>query len=176
MKRTIKQPRKALATPARLGLLAAVSGFSIVSAISSLSAQSTGETAASGGFTTAGIPVGDDVFGSQAAPLRPIGVGPAAGNLSDSATSSTPAPGSTTVVRRGRWTTSVTPFIIEGDVTYSDNINLESDGNEDDETVLTATAGVTLGVQSERLVGQLSYAASYDTFSTIRTMTAFVTT
>lgn len=163
MKRTIKQPRKALATPARLGLLAAVSGFAFVTAISSLSAQSTGETAVSGGFATAGIPVGDDVYGNNAGGLQPIGVGPASGPIGAQAVNASRAPALGAPVRRGRWTTSVTPFV-EGTVTYSDNINLDSSGNEEDETILSATAGVTLGAQSERVVGQLSYSASYDTF------------
>ena len=72
MKPTTKQPRKARASSTRLGFLAAASGFALVTAISGLSAQST-EATGTGGYTTAGIPTGDDVFGG----LQPVGVGPA---------------------------------------------------------------------------------------------------
>ena len=160
MKPTTKHQRKASATTSRLGLLAAVSGFALVGAITNLSAQSIGETS---GFSTAGIPIGDDVYGTAGAGLQPIGVGPAARPSGVQAVGASKAPELGVPVRRGRWTTSVTPYA-EATVTYSDNINLDSSGNEQDETILTATAGVTLGAQNERIVGQLTYAASYDTF------------
>ncbi len=162
MKRTT-QPRKALASPSRLGLLAAVSGFAIVGAITGLSAQSIGAGSSSGGFGTAGIPIGDDVYGASVDPLTPVGVGPAARSSGVQSVNSSRFPKGGEVVRRGRWVTSVTPFA-EVSATYSDNINLEAEGFEDDELVITTTAGVTLGVQNERLAGQLSYAASYDYF------------
>ena len=163
MKPTTKHPRKAIASTSRLGLLAAVSGFALVGAVTGLSAQSIGEAPTSVGISTAGIPVGDDVYGAAAGGLQPISVGPAARQSGVQAVGASRAPSLGTPVRRGRWTTSVTPFA-EATVTYSDNINLDSDGNEQDETILTATAGVTLGARNERLAGQLTYAASYDTF------------
>lgn len=163
MKRTTKQPRKALATPKRIGLLAAVSGLALVGAVTGLSAQSVGSTATSGGYATAGIPVGDDVYGAAQGGLNPVRVGPAAGPVGVQAVAGSRTPGLGTAVRRGRWVTSVTPYV-ETSVTYSDNINLDPDGFEQDETILTATAGVVLGAQSERLAGQLAYQASYDTF------------
>ena len=164
MKRTTKQPRKASASSVRMGLLAAASGFAMVGAVTGLSAQSVEGAAQSGGVTTAGIPVSDDVFGpaAQAGGLQPIGVGPAARQGTGSVINSLGSPSIGAPVRRGRWVTSVTPFV-EGTATYSDNINLVSD-DEEEETILSATAGVTLGAQNERIAGQLSYAATYDTF------------
>ena len=157
MKPITKQPLKARASSTRLGFLAAASGFAIVTALSGLSAQST-ETSASGGYTTAGIPIGDDVFG-----LQPVGVGPTAeaGAVKDLAPtniSTAEAP-----LRRGRWTTSVTAYG-QTSVTFSDNINLESDGFEEEEYVGTVTLGATLTAENERLSGQLSGNVSYDTF------------
>ena len=180
MKHTIKQRRKALGTPTRLGLMAAVSGLALGAAATQLTAQNAALGAGTAGYATAGIPVGDDVYGTTAlesAPggLQPVGVGPAA---QPSGLAPGYAPGGVTgtrgglsslaptigkPVRRGKWTTTVQPFVELG-VTYSDNINLAPDGFEEDETVITATAGVTLGVQHERVVGALTYAASYDTF------------
>jgi len=157
MKPTTKQSSKARASSTRLGLLAAASGFALVSAISGLSAQST-ENSASGGYTTAGIPIGDDVYG-----LQPIGVGPAAeaqavSDLTPTNISTADAP-----LRRGRWVTSVTTYG-ETSVTFSDNINLEADGFEEEEFVGTVTVGATLTAQNERLSGQLDGNVSYDTF------------
>ncbi len=163
MKPTTKHPRKAFATKARLGLLAAVSGFALTGAVTGLSAQSIGDTASSGGYGTAGIPIGDDVYGAAADGLQPIGVGPAARPSGVQAVAKSGTPELRTPTRRGRWTTSVTPFA-EATVTYSDNINLDRAGQEQDETILTATAGVTLAARNERLAGQLAYTASYDTF------------
>lgn len=162
MKRTTKQPRKALGISAKLGLLAAVSGLALGGGVNQLVAQSAGSSANSGGYSTAGIPTAAEIHGvtSPTAPIQPIGVGPAATGPGATAVEST-AVGAP--VRRGKWTTTWTPFV-EGTVTYSDNINLDSDGLEEDETVLTATAGVTFAAQSERIAGQISYAASYDTF------------
>ena len=157
MKPITKQRRKARATSTRLGFLAAASGFALATAITSLSAQST-ETSASGGYTTAGIPIGDDVFG-----LQPVGVGPAA--ESQAVTDLTPTNISTpdAPLRRGRWATSVTTYG-QASVTFSDNINLESDGNEEEEFVGTVTVGATLTAENERLSGQLNGNVSYDTF------------
>jgi len=161
MKPTIKQSSKARASSTRLGFLAAASGFALVSAMSGLSAQSAAEVSNSGGYTTAGIPIGDDVFG-----LQPVGVGPAAqtsGVKSVQSVGSRGAGDLETPVRRGRWVTSVTTYG-EASVTFSDNINLESDGFEEDELVGTATVGATITAQNERLSGQLDGSISYDTF------------
>jgi len=159
MKPTTKQPRKALATSGRLGLLAAASGFALVTAVTGLSAQSAGETAKSGGYATAGIPVGDDVYG-----LEPVAVGPAA---RPSGVQAIAAQGSGSKVgvpvRRGRWVTSVTPFA-EASVTYSDNINLDRSGSEEDDLVGTGTVGATFTAQNQRLVGQLAAQISYDKY------------
>ena len=157
MKHTIKPSRKAPRLSARSKLLAAGSAVVITAVSSALVAQTAGERIYSGGYATSGIPVTDDAYGavSQTGPIAPVGVG-----------ATTARPGlleRNKPVTRGRWTTQVTPFV-EGSVTYSDNINLDPDGFEQDETILTATAGIDVAVQSERLSGQVSYAASYDTY------------
>lgn len=157
MKHTIKPSRMAPRLSAKNKLLAAGSAIAVFAVSSALVAQTAGERIYSGGYATSGIPVTDDSFGpvSQGGTLEPTGVGPA-----------TARPGvreQNAPVQRGRWTTQVTPFV-EGTATYSDNINLAPNGFEEDELVLTATAGVDVGIQGERLSGQLSYAASYDTF------------
>ena len=155
MKHTIKPSRKAHKLSARTKLLAATSAVVIGAASTALVAQTAGERIYSGGYATSGIPVTDDAYGavSQTGPIAPIGVqSTGAGVVQQNAP-----------VTRGRWTTQVTPFV-EGSVSYSDNINLAPEGFEEDETILTATAGVNVGIQSERLSGQLSYSASYDTY------------
>lgn len=158
MKPITKQPRKARPSSTRLGFLAAASGFALVSAISGLSAQSTAETSNSGGYTTAGIPVGDDVFG-----LQPVAVGPAA---QPSGLSPVATPGAVEVnapVRRGRWVTSVTPYA-HATVTFSDNINLAVDGEEEDELVGTVGVGAVFAARNQRFAGQLAAEVNYDTF------------
>jgi len=157
MKHTIKPSRKAPNLSARTKLLAAGSAVVIAAVSSALVAQTAGERVYSGGYATSGIPVTDDAYGaeSQTGPIAPVAYG-----------SPTATPGAqqrSGPVQRGRWTTEVTPFV-EGSVSYSDNINLDPEGFEQDETTLTATAGVNVSIQSERLSGQLSYSASYDTF------------
>ena len=162
MKHTTKQPRKALAISVRLGLLAAVSGLALGGSVKQLVAQSAGSVLNSGGYATSGVSTAAEIHGvTEPVAIQPIGVGPAAGAGPRVAARPTTDPAK--AVRSGRWTTSWTPFV-EGTVTYSDNINLEEKGFEEDETVLSATAGVTFGAQSERLAGQLSYAVSYDTY------------
>ncbi len=158
MKHTIKPSRKAPRLSARNTLLAAGSAVVIAAVSSALVAQTAGERVYSGGYATSGIPVTDDAYGdvSQTGAnglIAPVGVG-----------AGTARPGTlqrNAPVSRGRWTTQVTPFV-EGSVSYSDNINLDPSGFEQDETILTATAGVNVAIQSERLSGQVSYAASYD--------------
>lgn len=158
MKHTIKPSRKAPRLSARNKLLAAGSAVVIAAVSSALVAQTAGERVYSGGYATSGIPVTDDAYGDvyqngATGPIAPVGVGAA-----------TARPGTiqrNAPVTRGRWTTQVTPFV-EGSVSYSDNVNLAPDGFEEDETIFTATAGVDVAIQSERLSGQVSYAASYD--------------
>jgi len=157
MKPTTKQPRRARASSTRLGFLAAASGFALVTAISGLSAQST-ETGTSGGYTTAGIPIGDDVYG-----LQPVGVGPAVQPRGPQALAAQGRPDPAAPVRRGRWVTSVTKYA-SANVTFSDNINLDSDGFEEDELVGTATVGATFAARNARLAGQVDASISYDTF------------
>ncbi len=156
MKHTTKPSRLS----ARTKLLAAGSAVVIAAASTALVAQTTGERIYSGGYATSGIPVTDDAYGavSQGGAITPVGAYGAYG--------ATPAPaarGETTTARRGRWTTEVTPYV-QGSVTYTDNVDLAPDGFEEDETILTATAGVDVGIRSDRLSGTLSYAASYDTY------------
>ncbi len=158
MKHTIKPSRKAHRLSARNKLLTAGSAVVIAALSSALVAQTAGERIYSGGYTTSGIPVTDDAFGAVSpngatGPIAPIGVGAA-----------TARPGTlqrNDPVTRGRWTTQVTPFV-EGTVSYSDNVNLAPDGFEEDDTIFTATAGVDVAVQSQRLSGQVAYAVSYD--------------
>ncbi len=161
MKHTIKPSRKAPRVSARSKLLAAGSAFAIFAVSGALVAQTAGERIYSGGYATSGIPVSDDAYGAVhqgdtvvGGQIAPVGVGAAAG----AATTQNNAP-----VRRGRWTTQVTPYV-EGTVTYSDNVNLDERGFEESETILTATAGVNVAIQSERLSGQVSAAVSYDKF------------
>ncbi len=157
MKHTTKPSRKAFRLSARSKLLAAGSAVAVFAVSSALVAQTAGERIYSGGYATSGIPVTDDAYGtlSQTGPIAPTGVG-AAGTRPGILERNAP-------VRRGRWTTQVTPFV-EGSVSYSDNINLDPDGFEEDETVLTATGGVNVAIESERLSGQVSASLSYDKY------------
>ena len=157
MKHTIKPSRNARRLSAKNKLLAAGSAVAFLAVSSALVAQTAGDRIYSGGFATSGIPVTDDAYGavSQNGTLQPTGKGAAAGN-SNYTEGNAPT-------RRGRWVTQITPFV-EGAVTYSDNIDLAPSGQEEDEVVLTASAGVDFSAQSERLTGQLSYVASYDTY------------
>ena len=158
MKHTTKLRRKAPRFSAKHKMLAAGSALAIAAVSSALVAQTAGDRVYSGGYTTSGIPVTDDAFGAISGneTIAPTQVGAAQGQAARST-----VPGETTTLRRGRWTTSITPYV-EGTATYSDNINLDRAGQEEDELVLSATAGVDVGIQSERLSGSLSYAASYD--------------
>jgi len=157
MKHTIKPSHKTPRLSARNKLLAAGSAVVIAAVSSALVAQTAGERVYSGGYATSGIPVTDDAYGavSQTGPIAPVGYGADAGGGG--------AVQRNAPVTRGRWTTEVTPFV-EGSVSYSDNINLDPEGFEQDETVLTATGGVNVSIRSERLSGQLAYSASYDTY------------
>jgi hypothetical protein len=157
MKHTIKPSRKAPRLSARSKLLAAGSAVAIFAVSGALVAQTAGERIYSGGYATSGIPVTDDAYGtvSQTGPIAPTGIG---ANGARPGVLERNAP-----VRRGRWTTQVTPFV-EGAVSYSDNINLDPDGFEQDETVLTTTAGVNVAIQSDRLSGQVSASLSYDKY------------
>ena len=187
MKPTIRTSRKAHSLSVRLGLLAAVSGLALGAVSSRLVAQT---IESPGGYSTGGLPTAAQIHGVKTAPrgaalptagpgairtptgsapagaIQPIGVGanvsaPISSPIGGLGGAVIGAPGQE--VRRGRWTTSWRPFV-ELTATYSDNINLSPDGFEEDDTVLTATAGVVLGAQSERLAGTLAYAASYDTY------------
>jgi len=147
---------------ARTKLLAAGSAVVLTAASTALVAQTAGERAYSGGYATSGIPVTDDAYGDltqgetdYGTAIAPVGVGDAAGAPAQTAR--------TGALTRGRWTTEVTPYV-SGSVTYSDNIDLAPEGFERDETILTATAGVDVTIQSDRLSGQIGYSASYDTF------------
>lgn len=157
MKHTIKPSRKAPRLSARSKLLAAGSAVVIAAVSTALVAQTGDERVYSGGYATSGIPVTDDAYGdlSQTGPITPVGVGAAATRPGAAAPRVPTA--------RGRWTTEVTPYA-EATASYSDNINLDSAGFEEDETILTATAGINVTVQSDRLSGRGSYAASYDTY------------
>ena len=164
MKHTTKHSRPAPRLSARNKLLAAGSAVALFGISGALVAQTAGERVYSGGYATSGIPVTDDAYGAVSpngtgvgatGPIVPVGVGPAAAR-----------PGfieRNAPVRRGRWTTQVTPFV-EGAVTYSDNINLDPDGFEEDETILTTTAGVDVAIQSDRVSGQVSASLSYDKY------------
>ncbi len=158
MKHTIKLRRKAPRFSAKHKMLAAGSALAIAAVSTALVAQTAGERVYSGGYATSGIPITDDAYGAVngSSVIAPTQVGAAQGQAARST-----VPGDTTTLRRGRWTTSITPYV-EGTATYSDNINLDRAGQEEDELVLSATAGVNVGVQSERLSGSLNYAASYD--------------
>ena len=129
----------------------------LTAASTALVAQTAGERAYSGGYATSGIPVTDDAYGdlSQTGPIAPVGVGAAATQPGAAAPRVPTA--------RGRWTTEVTPYA-QTSASYSDNIDLAPEGFEEDETILTATAGVDVTIQSDRLSGQIGYSASYDTF------------
>lgn len=155
MKPTTKPNGTASRLSARSTLLGAGSALVIAAASTALVAQTGGERIYSGGYATSGIPVTDDAYGavSPSGPITPITVG-----TTGAVTTQGAAP-----IQRGRWTTEVTPYV-EGTVSYSDNINLAPDGFEEDETILTATAGVDVDIRSERLSGRLGYAASYDTY------------
>lgn len=152
MKHTTKLPRKLPVTPAKMGLLAAASAIGLIAASSQIFAQSSGNTDSYGAYGSSSVPVQTGTNSGYSGTVAPTAVG--------ANTVSAPRP---ITARAGRWATEIRPFA-EAQVTYSDNINLAARGQEESDTVLTATAGIVASAQNSRFAGQLSYAASYDKY------------
>jgi len=69
----------------------------------------------------------------------------------------------TSLGNTGGWSVEITPFI-EQRITYSDNIDLAPDGQEEDDFVSTTSAGVNATVNLRRFQGYAGYTVSYDKY------------